>query len=386
MENQKKFLYESSEILIAEDSPTQAQRLKYILEQQKFKVIWARHGKEALEWLKHCHPAVVISDIVMPEMDGFELCQRIKSEDRLKHIPVILLTSLSSMEDVMHGLKCGAENFITKPYNEKVLLTRIEHILLNKNIKKVSQVQQGIEVVFAGKKHFINSDPGQILSLLISTFESAVAKNQELEVANRQLAGAMELLEKQAEELQALSLRDGLTRLYNRRGFMTLAEHQTKLALRTQTPLFLIFADLDGLKSINDTHGHAMGDLALLATAGVLKTTFRSSDLIARLGGDEFVILYNCSANDCTNSILDRLQKNLHTYNATAQDHPFKLSLSVGYAWYDPRYPLSLEELLQEADEMMYTRKKAKKANLLSLAPSTPGAAGPRKNSKTAMM
>ena len=132
----KKLIPEQLEILIAEDSPTQAERLKYILEQQKFKVTWTRHGKEALIWLEHCHPAMVISDIIMPEMDGFELCRRIKTDDRLKHIPVILLTSLSSMEDVMHGLKCGAENFITKPYNDKLLLTRIEYILLNKNVKK----------------------------------------------------------------------------------------------------------------------------------------------------------------------------------------------------------------------------------------------------------
>ncbi len=236
MENQKKLITEQLEILIAEDSPTQAERLKYILEQQNFKVTWARHGKEALDWLEHCHPAIVISDIVMPEMDGFELCRRIKSDNRLKHIPVILLTSLSSKEDVLHGLKCGAENFITKPYNEKLLLTRIEYILLNKNFKKPTPSPQGIEIVFEGKKHYINSDPGQILSLLISTFESAVAKNQELEASNRELARAMDLLEKQAAELQALSLRDGLTGLYNRRGFMTLAEHQIKVALRTQTP------------------------------------------------------------------------------------------------------------------------------------------------------
>ena len=132
-------------------------------------------------------------------------------------------------------------------------------------------MQQGIEIFFEGKKHYINSDPGQILSLLISTFESAVAKNQELEASNQELARAKELLEKQAEELQALSLRDGLTGIYNRRGFMTLAEHQIKVASRTQTPLFLMFIDLDDLKYINDTYGHAMGDRALADTAQFCK-------------------------------------------------------------------------------------------------------------------
>ncbi len=315
---------------------------------------------------------MVISDIIMPEMNGFELCHRIKTDDRFKHIPVILLTSLSSMEDVMHGLKCGAENFITKPYNDKLLLTRIEYILLNKNVKKVSQMQEGIEIVFGGKKHFIKSDPGQILSLLISTFESAVAKNQELEATNQKLARAKELLEKQAEELQALSLRDGLTNIYNRRGFITLAEHQIKVASRSQTPLFLLFADLDDLKFINDTYGHAMGDRALLAVTQILQTTYRQSDLIARLGGDEFVVLHLCSTADCADVILDRLQDHLSGYNATPQDHPFQVSLSVGYAWYDPHYPLTLEELLKVADEMMYARKKEKKAKLKTLPSSDP--------------
>ena len=385
MEGNKKLISGSLEILIAEDSPTQAEQLKYILEQQKFKVTWARHGKEALDWLEYHHPAMVISDIVMPEMDGFELCHRIKSDGRLKHIPVILLTSLSSMEDVMHGLKSGAENFITKPYSEKLLLSRIEYILLNRNMNKVCQSQQGIEVVFGGKKHLINSDMGQILSLLISTFESAVAKNQDLEASNRELAKAKALLEKQAEELQALSLRDELTGLYNRRGFMTLADHQTKLALRTLTPLFLIFADLDGLKAINDTYGHDMGDQALMAAAQILQTAYRQSDLVARLGGDEFVVLYYCSGGDCADAILERLQDELRAYNSTSHNQPFKLSLSVGFAWFDPRYPLALEEILKEADEMMYARKKEKKVRQHTSPPSSPVATGSRQNSVTVL-
>jgi two-component system, cell cycle response regulator len=384
MDNNK-LISESIEILIVEDSPTQGERLKYILEQQKFRVAWARHGKEALEWLNDHHPAMVISDIVMPEMDGFELCRRIKSDSRLQPIPVILLTSLSSMEDVMHGLKSGAENFITKPYSEKLLLTRIEYILLNRNMNKVYQSQQGVEVVFGGKKHLIHSDLGQILSLLISTFESAVAKNQELEASNRELALAKTLLEKQAEELEALSLRDGLTGLYNRRGFMTLADHQTKLALRTLNPLFIIFADLDGLKTINDTYGHDMGDQAILATAQILQTAYRQSDLVARLGGDEFVVLHYCSSGDCADTIMERLRDQLRTYNSNFHGQPFKLSLSVGFAWFDPRYPSPLEELLREADEMMYARKKEKKVRQQTSPLSGPIVIGSSQNSETTL-
>lgn len=348
------------DILIVEDSPTQAERLKYILEREGFAVTWARHGKEALTLLEHFQPDLIISDIVMPHMNGFELCQHIKRETRWQHIPVILLTSLTSMEDVMHGLKCGAENFITKPYNDYLLLRRIEFILLNKNPKTVNQGEHGIEIIFGGKKHFINSDPGQILSLLISTFESAVAKNQELEAANRELAKAKALLEKQAEELQALSLQDSLTGLYNRRGFMTLGEHQLKVASRNLNHLSLMFIDLDDLKYINDTFGHAMGDRAIIAAAQILQITYRQSDIIARLGGDEFAVLHICNSENCCDIMQERLEKNLEEYNSLPE-YPFTLSLSIGFAYFDPDQPLALEDLLAQADVRMYEHKKGKK-------------------------
>ncbi len=353
-------LTEPMDILIVEDSPTQAARLKYILEKEQFSVTWARHGQEALALLEHFQPDLIISDIIMPHLNGFELCQRLKSDPRWQKIPVILLTSLSSMEDVMHGLKCGAENFITKPYNDYLLLRRIEYILLNKNAKRVNQGEHGIEIIFGGKKHFINSDPGQILSLLISTFESAVAKNQELEAANRELSKAKALLEKQAEELQALSLQDAMTGLYNRRGFMTLGEHQLKVAARNLTQLSLMFIDLDDLKHINDTFGHAMGDRAIIAAAQVLQTTYRQSDIIARLGGDEFAVLHICASTNCCDILQDRLEKNLADFNALP-DHPFTLSLSIGYAYFDPDQPLTLTELLIQADANRYEQKRTRK-------------------------
>jgi len=359
-------LAEPMNILIVEDSPTQAERLKYILEQEGFAVTWAPNGKEALAILENCQPDLIISDIVMPHMNGFELCQKIKTEERWRHIPVILLTSLSSMEDVMHGIKCGAENFITKPYNDYLLLRRIEFILHNKHTKKVDQGAKGIEIIFSGKKHVINSDPGQILSLLISTFESAVAKNQELEAANQELAKAKALLEKQAEELQALSLQDGLTGLYNRRGFMTLGEHQLKVASRNLTHLSLMFLDLDDLKYINDTFGHAMGDRAIIATAQILQATYRQSDIIARLGGDEFAVLHICNSENCCNILQERLEKNLQEYNSLPE-HPFTLSLSIGFAYFNPEQPKDLEELLAQADAQMYEHKKARKEKQLDV-------------------
>ena len=118
-------------ILVVEDSPTQAENLRYRLEQQGYKVYVARNGEEALKMIGRIRPAIVISDILMPKMDGFLLCKKIKSDENLKNIPFILLTALSDPQDVLKGLECGADDFITKPYDEEYLLTKIRHTLIN---------------------------------------------------------------------------------------------------------------------------------------------------------------------------------------------------------------------------------------------------------------
>ena len=122
-------------------------------------------------------PDLVVTDILMPHMNGYQLCQKIKEDDRLKHIPVILLTSLSDPGDVIKGLKVRADNFITKPYNESFLLSSIQHMLINMELRKNKVGEMGIMVFFAGEKHFINSERIQIIDLLLSTFENAVQKN-----------------------------------------------------------------------------------------------------------------------------------------------------------------------------------------------------------------
>ena len=119
------------EILIAEDSPTQAEQLRYLLEQHGCVVASAANGKEALAAARRRKPDLIISDVVMPEMDGYGLCKRIKSDEKLKNIPFVLVTMLSDTQDVIRGLECGADNFIRKPYDERYLLSRIHYLLIN---------------------------------------------------------------------------------------------------------------------------------------------------------------------------------------------------------------------------------------------------------------
>src|SRR6202035_1146609 len=125
-------------------------------------------------------PTLVITDIAMPEMDGYELCHRVRSDERIADVPVILLTSLSDPEDVFKGLECGADNFITKPYERDYLLARIYNLLDNVPLGNREKMQTSTEVCVGGQKHFITSNRAQILNLLLSTYEAAVQKNREL--------------------------------------------------------------------------------------------------------------------------------------------------------------------------------------------------------------
>ena len=173
--------------------------------------------------------------------------------------------------------------------------------------------------------------------------------------------------------LRAMSLVDDLTGLYNRRGFLTLARQQLKVADRMNKRVSQIFVDLDGLKAINDRHGHREGDLALLETADILKEIFREADIIARIGGDEFVVLALESSGARPESYVERLREKLAMRNARGQ-RPFVLSLSMGIAQYDPASPCSIDDLLAKADALMYAEKRSKRSRRPGDLPGAPPA------------
>jgi diguanylate cyclase (GGDEF)-like protein/PAS domain S-box-containing protein len=161
------------------------------------------------------------------------------------------------------------------------------------------------------------------------------------------------------EELQALTLLDDLTGLYNRRGFMNLAEQQLKIADRMKQELLLIFFDLDGMKRINDTYGHQEGDQALNQAAQILRETFRESDIVGRYGGDEFAVLV-LESDESKGAIITKRLREITTRHNTQANRLYGLGLSFGMARYDPFKPSPLEELIRRADQEMYRNKKAK--------------------------
>lgn len=208
---------------------------------------------------------------------------------------------------------------------------------LDESPDELSQLLDQVES-FTLSSNFGAEDLGKFRSLLLEAAQSVFLRWKVL------------------HQLRTMALTDELTGLYNRRGFLLLGTHNVSLALRMGQPLLLFFADVDGLKHINDSCGHVQGDALLVACGEVLKMTFRESDIIARIGGDEFAILAQGNSNESRDVVLSRLQSSVARVNRDVLK-PYQLSLSVGAAGFDPSNPVALSELLSIADrEMMFAK------------------------------
>ena len=190
---------------------------------------------------------------------------------------------------------------------------------------------------------------------------SPVKDKEDKTVAVTIISKEISKLKNMEKELIRLSYTDVHTDLYNRRGFFNLMEHQLKLAGRQNKKLFLLYADLDNFKKINDKYGHQEGDRALIEVARILKNTYRESDIIARIGGDEFVVFPIETSEDCADTISARLQKNIENYNSK-NSRDYKLSMSVGVASFDAESPATVDGLLDKADKLMYKHKRRRSA------------------------
>jgi diguanylate cyclase (GGDEF)-like protein/PAS domain S-box-containing protein len=197
-----------------------------------------------------------------------------------------------------------------------------------------------------GKKHVevtaspIKNEKGEILQVVHTSRDFAERKLME-------------------EQLYRMSMTDELTGLLNRRGFYTFCEQQLKLSKRQNRGIYLLYADLDNLKKINDAYGHHEGDVALSWAAAIIKECFRDSDIIARIGGDEFVVLPIGFSENHLEKVIERFLKKVENYNENIK-RDYKLSLSTGTAYYDPSNPCSIDELLMQADKSMYENKRSK--------------------------
>ena len=198
-------------ILVAEDSPTQADHLRLLLEKHGFAVTVTGNGHEALEAIRACPPLMVISDVEMPEMDGYQLCRAIRNDPATAGLPVVLLTHLSNSRDILCALECGADNFLTKPYNQEFLVARMWDIL-ESLLRRNDTPEESTTVVFQGERVRIRSSEQRIFSFLVTTFEAAVTRNRELQEALRNLKQCefeLELARRERDEARQEAARLG---------------------------------------------------------------------------------------------------------------------------------------------------------------------------------
>jgi predicted signal transduction protein with EAL and GGDEF domain/DNA-binding response OmpR family regulator len=188
------------EILVVEDSPMQANILKQMLAKKGYTITHAKDGVEGLAMARRRRPTLIISDILMPVIDGYKMCQMVRQDEALAGVPVILLTSLSEPENIIRGLECGADNFIIKPYGEEYILTRVENLLKNLALREKNKGESRVQIYFAGKSWFIDTDQCQIIEMLLATFENAAKQNRELIQAQHALKSLNEQLEERVRE------------------------------------------------------------------------------------------------------------------------------------------------------------------------------------------
>ena len=193
------------DVVIAEDSRIQARMLQRRLTEAGHTVRWGETGAQALALVKERRPAIIVSDIEMPEMTGYEFCAAVKKDPALRTVPFILLSTLSDPIDIIRGLDSGADNYVTKPYEPDYLLARMNALLETPLEAADDAAAAMLEVTLAGQKFRVKAGRQQVLNLLVSTFENAVSKNQELVVANQELSVARDGLQKSNEELSALN-------------------------------------------------------------------------------------------------------------------------------------------------------------------------------------
>ncbi|HEX3033860.1 MAG TPA: GGDEF domain-containing response regulator [Thermodesulfobacteriota bacterium] len=291
-------------ILLVENNPGDADLIREILEEQgtnQFQITHVERLNQAIRCLREDGFDTILLDLLLPDATGIDTFLRLVT--LVPEVPIIVLTGLNNEYLASCVLQNGAQDYMIK---------------------------------------------GQIDgNLLVRSIRYAIERHR------AQMA------------LRSPSLIDDLTNLYNRRGFLNLAEHQLKLARRTKRGLLLIFADLDDLKQINDTFGHKEGDFALIESANILKETFRSSDIIARIGGDEFVALALETSEANVEVIYTRLQSNLDVHNI-GSNRPYTLSISIGIAYYNPESSHTIDELLTRADKLMYEQKIHKKIKVIN--------------------
>ena len=297
-------------ILVVDDLPDNVEILRARLTSRGFEVATASNGEEALASVKSDPPHLILCDVMMPGIDGFEVSRRIKADEALPFIPIILVTALSDTDNVVQGLNQGADDYISKPYQFPELEARVRAML------RIKRLQDELD-----------------------------QKNQELEVANKRL--------------RKLSITDGLTELFNHRHVHQLLREEFERSSRTAEPVAVAMIDLDRFKQVNDTYGHPTGDVILYETARILEQTAREIDMVGRYGGEEFIVILPNTDEDEAGRFAERVRTAVETHLYRDEAQEIRMTCSSGVASFPDVGVDSPESLLKRADEALYVAKES---------------------------
>ncbi|MEW6109861.1 MAG: diguanylate cyclase [Nitrospirota bacterium] len=297
-----------AKVLLVEDDSLQANVTKEILQKAGYDVLWAQDGIQAIKTVKTTKPDIILLDVILPGLDGHEICRWLKLEESTKGIPVIMLTVKKELSDKISGLQVGADDYLPKPYNELELNARIYASLRTK------------------------------------------ALQDELRMKNRQLE---ELLYK----VEYMAITDALTGLYNRRRFHDVLLKEFERAKRYSTPFSVVMMDIDHFKRINDNYGHMVGDMVLREVAGLIKKNIREIDTAARYGGEEYmVILPNTDKKDAF-IVAERMRANIENNKFSDIENNI-ITVSIGISGMADKDIYNEDELVRCADLALYRAKQ----------------------------
>lgn len=289
-------------VLVVDDNEVIRRLAKTLLTKRDYAVETAKNGPEGIEMAKKIRPQVILLDVMMPGMDGYEVCRQLKADPEVSDIPVIMVTSKTETIDRIRGLEIGAADYVVKPFDQGELLARIATQVKLKNLY------------------------------------------DELQQKNRML--------------EELSRKDGLTDLYNRRYFQERIADEFSRARRYDFPLSFIIFDIDHFKDINDQYGHQAGDEVLKTVAKILVQHVRDVDVPARYGGEEFtLILPHTSLNNAI-IVAERLRQRVLETPVNFQGQTINMTISLGVSGIPDNNPSSFHELIRFADEALYRAKQ----------------------------
>jgi|SRR5690625_485228 len=289
-------------ILVVDDSRDNLEVLSSRLRFRGYEVETALSGAAALELVTASPPDLILLDIMMPDLDGYEVTRRIKADPTLPFIPIILVTARDSTQDKVAGLDAGADDYLTKPINFPELEARVRSML------RIKELQD------------------------------------ELEEKNR--------------ELEELSVRDGLTGLFNHRHIQEVVHEEYERARRTGEPLSVVMFDFDHFKRVNDAYGHQVGDRVLQEMAEILRKTAREIDKLGRYGGEEFIAILPETDPESATSFAERVRERVERHPfAVGRAEPLHLTVSAGTATYPYPGVYNPRTLVQRADQALYAAK-----------------------------